>query len=207
MTTHVVDHPLVADRLARLRDAQCDSAQFRSLAGQIARLMAPAATAQFETLAATVTTPLEETEGARLAREIVLVPILRAGLSLLDGFLDLLPEARVAHLGLVRNEETLRPETYYSSVPLDLTEAEVVVLDPMLATGGSAVEALNLLKARGARRLRFVCLIAAPEGIAHLREHHGEVPVFTAAVDRGLDERGYIRPGLGDAGDRSFGTA
>ena len=153
-----------------------------------------------------VETPLELTKGTRLAHQIVLVPILRAGLSLSDGFLDLIPEAVVAHLGLARNEKTLEPETYYQNVKVELTEAHVLVLDPMLATGGSAAEALRQLKAQGATRLKFVCLIAAPEGVERLEKEHPDVPIYTAAVDRGLNELGYICPGLGDAGDRSFGT-
>ena len=201
-----LDHPLLADRLTRLRDVHCDSEQFRRLVGMVARLMVPAVTADLETIPTEVETPLESASGSRLARPVVLVPILRAGLGLVDGFLDLLPEARVAHLGLARNEETLEPETYYHQDGVPLAEAEVVVLDPMLATGGSAAEALRRLRQQGASRLRFVCLIAAPEGVAKLEGEHPEVPLFTATLDRGLDERGYIRPGLGDAGDRSFGT-
>jgi uracil phosphoribosyltransferase len=169
--------------------------------------MVPQVTADLETAPCQVETPLESMEGVRLARPVVLVPILRAGLSLSDGFLDLIPEAIVAHIGLARNEETLEPETYYPNARIDLGEAHVLVLDPMLATGGSAVEALNQLKSQGASRLKFVCLIAAPEGVTSLEKHHPEVPIYTAAVDRCLDERGYIRPGLGDAGDRAFGTA
>ena len=202
----VIDHPLVADRLARLRSVDCSSEEFRRLVGNVARLMVPTATHDLELASISVQTPLEEMEGRRLARPVALVPILRAGLSLADGFLDLIPEARVAHLGLARNEETLKPDTYYYNAPIDLHESEVLVLDPMLATGGSAAEALTRLKHQGATRLRFVCLIAAPEGVAKLEEHHADVPLFTAALDRCLDERGYIRPGLGDAGDRSFGT-
>jgi len=203
----ILDHPLLADRLACLRDANCGSERFRLLVGTLAKLMVPAVTAGLEAIPAQVVTPLESMEGRRLARPIVLVPILRAGLGLLDGFLDLLPEAKIAHLGLARNEETLRPETYYYNAPIDLVDAEILVLDPMLATGGSAVEALTQLKLQGATRLRFVCLIAAPEGVACLEKAHPDVPVFTAALDRGLDDKGYIRPGLGDAGDRAFGTS
>ena len=203
----IIDHPLIADRLARLRDTKCSSENFRLLVGNVARLMVPQVTADLEAAPCQIETPLESMEGVRLARPVVLVPILRAGLSLSDGFLDLIPEAIVAHIGLARNEETLEPETYYPNARVDLSEAHVLVLDPMLATGGSAVEALNQLRSQGANRLKFVCLIAAPEGVTSLEEHHPEVPIYTAAVDRCLDERGYIRPGLGDAGDRAFGTA
>ena len=202
----VLDHPIIADRLARLRDKDCSSQHFRLLVGNVARLMVPQVTADLAADPCEVETPLELTKGTRLARQIVLVPILRAGLSLSDGFLDLIPEAVVAHLGLARNEKTLEPETYYQNVKVELTEAHVLVLDPMLATGGSAAEALRQLKAQGATRLKFVCLIAAPEGVERLEKEHPDVPIYTAAVDRGLNELGYICPGLGDAGDRSFGT-
>ena len=202
----VLDHPIIADRLARLRDKDCNSQHFRLLVGNVARLMVPQVTADLAADPCEVETPLELTKGTRLARQIVLVPILRAGLSLSDGFLDLIPEAVVAHLGLARNEKTLEPETYYQNVKVELTEAHVLVLDPMLATGGSAAEALRQLKAQGATRLKFVCLIAAPEGVERLEKEHPDVPIYTAAVDRGLNELGYICPGLGDAGDRSFGT-
>lgn len=201
-----IDHPLVADRLARLRDRACPSEQFRQSLEQIAALMLPAVTADLETSTLSVTTPLEEMACHRLARPVVLVPILRAGLGLVDGFLRALPEARVAHIGLARNDETLQPETYYFNAPPGLDQSEVILLDPMLATGGSAGEAIRRLQAEGAERLRFVCLIAAPEGVARLEAEHPQVPIYAAAVDRKLDERGYIRPGLGDAGDRIFGT-
>ena len=202
----VLDHPIIADRLARLRDKDCSSQHFRLLVGNVARLMVPQVTSDLAAEPCEVETPLELMKGARLARQIVLVPILRAGLSLSDGFLDLIPEAVVVHLGLARNEKTLEPETYYQNVKFDFTEAHVLVLDPMLATGRSAAEALRQLKAQGATRLKFVCLIASPEGVECLEKEHPDVPIYTAAVDRGLNELGYIYPGLGDAGDRSFGT-
>lgn len=203
---HLIDHPVIADRLTRLRDAQCDPGQFRHFVDQVARLMVPSVTADLETDPSPVETPLERADGQVLRRPIVLVPILRAGLGLSEGFLSLLPEARVAHIGLCRNETTLEPDTYYYNAPLALEEAEVLVLDPMLATGGSATEALRKLKDQGTRRLRFVCLVACPEGVARLENAHPDVPVYTAALDRQLDEHGFIRPGLGDAGDRIFGT-
>ena len=152
-------------------------------------------------------TPLEAAPGVRLADEIVLVAILRAGLGLVDGFLRLLPDARVGHLGMYRDEEALRPVGYYENVPGGVANAEVFVVDPMLATGGSAVQAISRLKRAGARRLHFVCLVAAPEGVRALRAAHPDVPITTAVIDRELDGNGYIRPGLGDAGDRQFGTA
>lgn len=169
--------------------------------------MVPAVTAGFETRVVSCETPLEVTGGYEMTRRIILTPVLRAGLGFLDGFFDLLPDAAVAHIGLARNEETLLPEPYYIKTPPILAESEVIVLDPMLATGGSAVEAVKRLIDLGATHLRFVCLVAAPEGIATFEAAWPEIPVFTAAIDRGLNDRGYILPGLGDAGDRLFGTA
>ena len=180
---------------------------FRLLLNNVSRLMVPTATADLETVPVDVETPLEQTGGQRTNRKTVLVPILRAGLSMLDGFLDLIPEAVVAHIGLRRDHETLEPEVYYPNAPIDLTQSEIIVLDPMLATGGSAIETVRLLKEQGATRLRFVCLIAAPEGVEAFEAAHPDVACFTAALDRELNELGYICPGLGDAGDRSFGTS
>jgi uracil phosphoribosyltransferase len=151
-------------------------------------------------------TPLEPAEGVRLADQVVIVAILRAGLGLVDGFLRLVPDARVGHLGMYRDEEALRPVGYYENIPSGIEDAEVFVVDPMLATGGSATQAIARLKRAGARRVTFVCLVSAPEGVAALRDAHPEVPIITAALDRELDSNGYIRPGLGDAGDRIFGT-
>jgi uracil phosphoribosyltransferase len=153
-----------------------------------------------------VETPLETTAGARLADDIVVIAILRAGLGMVDGFLGLMPEARVGHLGMYRDEEVLSPVGYYESIPEHGPDSEIVLVDPMLATGGSAASGLRRLKERGAQRLRFVCLVAAPEGLEAVHAEHPEVPIFCASVDRQLDERGYIRPGLGDAGDRLYGT-
>lgn len=169
--------------------------------------MVPAVTADLETRVVSCETPLEVTSGVEMARRIILTPVLRAGLGFLDGFFDLLPDAAVAHIGLARNEETLKPEPYYIKTPPIIAESEVIVLDPMLATGGSAVEAVQRMMDLGATHLRFACLVAAPEGIATFEAAWPEIPVFTAAIDRGLNDRGYILPGLGDAGDRLFGTA
>lgn len=200
------DHPLVADRLARLRSVDCPPHEFRRHVADIARLLVLPATADLGTRDIPVTTPLTETTGQRLARPIVLVPILRAGLGLSDAFHQLLPEASIAHYGMARNEETLEPEIYFQKFPADLNEADVIVLDPMLATGGSAAAALTGLKERGAARLTFVCLVASPEGIEVLRQKHPDVVITCAAIDEGLNDDGYIVPGLGDAGDRIFGT-
>ncbi|MCW1916405.1 uracil phosphoribosyltransferase [Luteolibacter sp. GHJ8] len=204
---HVVDHPLVQAELTGLRCRNCPGPEFRQRLRRIASLMVPAVTASFETKVIGCETPLELTSGQELTRRIILTPILRAGLGFLDGFFDLLPDAAVAHIGLARNEETLLPEPYYIKTPPILAESEVIVLDPMLATGGSAVEAVRRLTELGATHIRFACLVAAPEGIATFEAAWPEVPIFTAAIDRGLNDRGYIVPGLGDAGDRLFGTA
>ena len=199
-------HPLVRDRMAKLRAEDCPPREFRQHVADIARLLVLPATAGLDTVEAEVTTPLTDMTGHHLARPIVLVPILRAGLGLSEAFLQILPEAIVAHYGMARNEETLEPEVYLERIPDEVADAEVFVLDPMLATGGSAVAALSGLKEHGAKRLHFVCLVASPEGLATLREAHPEVPVTTAAIDEGLNDQGYIVPGLGDAGDRIFGT-
>lgn len=199
-------HSLVRDRLARLRDENCPPREFRRHVADIARFLIVPATAQLETTKVQVTTPLTTISGHHLARPIVLVPILRAGLGLSEAFLELLPEATVAHYGMARNEETLEPDIYLERIPDNVGEAEVFVLDPMLATGGSAVAALNGLKEKGARHLHFVCLVASPEGMECLKKNHPDVPVTTAVIDEGLNEKGYIVPGLGDAGDRIFGT-
>ena len=202
----IIEHPLIADRLSRLRSKDCSRGEFRLLVKNVAHLMVPQLTGDLTTDRLEVETPLERVEGEKLSRPIILVPVLRAGLSLAEGFLDLIPEAIVAHLGLRRNEETLHPEVYYSNPPVDFSQADTILLDPMLATGGSAIEAARILKEQNAASLRFACLIAAPEGVHSFTSAHPDVPLFTAAIDRCLDPQGYIRPGLGDAGDRSFGT-
>jgi uracil phosphoribosyltransferase len=205
MITHV-EHPLLASKLTLLRDRDTDCATFRRTVRELAALMVPAVTAEFATEPMACRTPLEESQGRRLARPVVLAPVLRAGLGMLEGFLDLLPESCVAHVGLARDEHTLQPASYYLRVPPNLDRAEVIVVDPMLATGGSAIEAMRQLRDAGTRRLRLACLVAAPEGIAALEDAFPEVPVFTASIDRQLDSNGFILPGLGDAGDRIFGT-
>jgi len=203
----ILDHPLITDQLTRLREPSCPSQEFRQRVRRIASLMVPAVTATFETRVVACQTPLEITSGSHLTRGMVLAPVLRAGLGFLEGFLDLLPEAAVAHIGLARNEQTLLPEPYYLKHPPVLADLEVIILDPMLATGGSAVEAVRRLRAAGASRLSFACLVAAPEGVALFENTYPDIPIFAAALDRCLDERGYILPGLGDAGDRLFGTS
>lgn len=203
---HHIDHPLIAAELTYLRDPECPSHEFRQRVRRIASLMVPAVTADLERTVVPCTTPLEITSGEVVARAIILVPILRAGLGFLDGFLDLIPHAAVAHIGLARNEKTLLPESYYLRHPAQLAEADLILLDPMLATGGSAVQAVTTLMQVGAKRIRFASLLAAPEGIAAMTAAYPDVPVFTAAIDRCLNNKGYILPGLGDAGDRLFGT-
>lgn len=200
------DHPIVADRLAQLRSADCSPQEFRRHVIDIARLLVLPATANLPTVPSQVTTPIQKMTGVKLARPIVLVPILRAGLGLSEGFHQLLPEASIAHYGMARNEDTLEAEVYFEKFPKGLSEADVFVLDPMLATGGSAVAALDGLKANGARNLHFVCLVASPEGMRKLSDAHPDVLVTCAAIDEGLNEKGYIVPGLGDAGDRIFNT-
>jgi uracil phosphoribosyltransferase len=202
----VVEHPLVARHLSVLRDRSTPSSDFRRRMSDVSMLLLYEALRDLRVREDEIETPLETTGGMRLADEIVVIAILRAGLGMTDGALRLIPEARVGHLGLYRDEESLQPVGYYESIPRHAEDAEVVVTDPMLATGGSAVRALDRLKDDVSGRLRFVCLVAAPEGVAALREAHPDVPIWCAAIDRRLDEHGYIRPGLGDAGDRIFGT-
>ncbi len=203
---HTIDHPLIAEELTRLRDPECPSPEFRQRVRRIASLMVTAVTANLETTVTQCTTPLEITSGVRVSKGIILVPVLRAGLGFLDGFLDLIPQASVAHIGLARNEKTLVPEPYYLKHPPSLGESDIIILDPMLATGGSAIEAVRSLREVGAKSIRFACLVAAPEGVTALEDAYPDVPIYTAALDRCLNDRGYILPGLGDAGDRLFGT-
>ena len=202
----VVEHPVIKARLSKLRDVNTSPGEFRFHLGTIGRLMAFEVTRDLPLRDETVQTPLETMTGHDLARPIAIVSILRAGLGMVEPFQQLLPEAYFGHIGLARNEETLQPDRYYCKLPHVLDEADVFLADPMLATGNSSVEAAKQLREEGAARLRLVCLVSAPEGIAHFHEAHPDVPIFTAAIDRGLNEKSYIVPGLGDAGDRYFGT-
>jgi uracil phosphoribosyltransferase len=202
----IISHPLVQHNLTRLRDSSTEPQEFRRLLGEIASLMVYEATRDFEVRSLVVETPLMRTRGAQLKREVILVPVLRAGLGMLEPILQLIPHARVGFIGLKREETTLQAITYHKSLPPNLRDFEVLLIDPMLATGGSAVAALKLLKGNGARRLRMVNLIAAPEGIQMVHSYYPDLPIYTAAVDRRLNEKGYILPGLGDAGDRLFGV-
>lgn len=202
----VIAHPLVQYNLGRLRDQRTEPEDFRRSLAQVAALMIYEATRSLETRSISVTTPLAKTTAQKLRRDVVLVPVLRAGLGMLNAILDLIPNARVGFIGLKRHEQTLKAAVYHKSLPENLSGFEVILIDPMLATGGSSVAALNLLAERKARRIRMVNLVAAPEGIRHVQRFFPGVPIFTAAVDKRLNEKGYIVPGLGDAGDRLFGT-
>jgi uracil phosphoribosyltransferase len=202
----VIDHPVIQTKLTELRDATTPPRKFRALLNEIAALMVYEVTRGWPTTPRRVRTPMEEMTGVALAKPITLVPILRAGLGMADGVLRLLPDARLGHLGVRRDEQTLQPIAYYQKLPPDIAETEVLLIDPMLATGGSGSAAVSFLKQARVSSMRFVCLVAAPEGIKALHAQHPEVPIYTAAVDRQLNEKGYILPGLGDAGDRLFGT-
>ncbi len=202
----VIAHPLVQHNLTRLRDDRTQPQEFRRLLGEIAALMLYEATRSFAVKKVYVQTPLARTNGFQLEREVVLVPVLRAGLGMLDSIFQLLPHARVGFIGLKREETTLRAMFYHQSLPKNLGDFETILIDPMLATGGSGVAALDLLVEQGARHIRLVNLVAAPEGIRAVQQKYPRVPIFTAAIDRKLNGKGYILPGLGDAGDRLFGT-
>jgi uracil phosphoribosyltransferase len=206
-TVHVVDHPLVQHKLTLLRDRGRSTQGFRRLMNEIGMLLCYEVTRDLKLELAEIETPLVAMQAPVLAgKKLVFAPILRAGVGFLDGMLDLVPSARVAHIGLYRDPATLAAVEYYFKAPPDVAERLVIVLDPMLATANSAVAAVDRLKERGCRDLRLVCLLAAPEGIAHFHGAHPDVPVWTAAIDSHLDSHGYIVPGLGDAGDRMFGT-
>ena len=207
MSVHVSNHPLVAHKLARIRNKQTDPKKFRELIREISALLTYEATQDLATDLIRVQTPLEETDGSVLAEKIGLVPILRAGLGMVEGVWELMPSAEVWHIGLYRDEKSFRPVEYYNKLPVEPTVSVCLVMDPMLATGGSAVATVDILKRWGVNRIKFVGLIGAPEGIAKMEQHHPDVPVYLAAVDDHLNDRAFIVPGLGDAGDRQFGTA
>jgi uracil phosphoribosyltransferase len=206
MSTTVVDHPLAADLLASLRDRSTPPMWFRSLTKRLTTVLILEATRDLPTRPRSVATPLEVTEGRTLVQPLVAVPILRAGLGMLDAVVELFPEVRVGYLGLERDEATFQPSEYYAKLP-DMAAAHAFVLDPMLATGGSAAAALDSVKKAGAEWIRMVSVVSAPEGIKALEQAHPDVPVVTAAIDRELSDHAYILPGLGDFGDRLFGTA
>lgn len=203
---HVLDHPLIKHKLTQMRQKDTGTKDFRQNLDEIAGLMAYEITRDVPTQKVSIVTPVAPCETEELAKEIVLVPILRAGLGMVNGIRNLVPTAKVGHVGLYRDEETLEPHEYYAKFPSNLPEAVVFVLDPMLATGGSASAAITIVKQRGAKMVKLICLVGAPEGVQRIVEDHPDVDIYLAALDEKLDEHGYIVPGLGDAGDRIFGT-
>ena len=207
MTVHISQHPLVDHKLTKIRDTRTEPKKFRELIREISALLTYEATQDLGIDPVKVATPLEETAGSILAEKVGLVPILRAGLGMVEGVWELMPSAEVWHIGLYRDEETFRPVEYYNKLPVEPTVAVCLVLDPMLATGGSATATVDILKRWGVSRIKFVGLIGAPEGIEIMEERHPDVPIYLAAVDDHLNDRAFIVPGLGDAGDRQFGTA
>ncbi len=202
----VFNHPLIQHKLSWLREHTTSHRPFRALLYQIAGLMVYEVTRSLPTGDVQVRTPLETTTCRRLSANITVVPVLRSGLGMAEGILEMMPEARIGHLGLARDEHTLKPMVYLRRLPRDIEAGPVLLVDPMLATGGSASEAVTLLRQAGAKDLRMICLVASPEGASRMQSDHPDVRIYTAAMDRQLDEKGYIRPGLGDAGDRMYGT-
>lgn len=203
----VIDHPLIIHKLTQIRNKNTGTNEFRRIVNEIGGLMVYEITRDLELEEVEIETPLAKMKTKQLAGEKLCVcPILRAGLGMVEGILQLIPSARVGHIGLYRNEETLEPVEYFAKFPNKLEDRLIIVVDPMLATGGSAASAISLIKKRGGRNIKFVCLVAAPEGVRRLREAHPDVPIYIAALDEHLNDKGYIVPGLGDAGDRIFGT-
>lgn len=202
----VLNHPLITHKLTQMRRVETGTKSFRQYLDEVAGLMAYEITRDIKLDSVTIETPVQACDTFELNTEIVLVPILRAGLGMVDGILNLIPTAKVGHIGVYRDEETLQPHEYFAKFPDNLDVSEVLVLDPMLATGGSADAAIEMVKKRGAKSIKLVCLVAAPEGVEVIREKHPDVDIFLAALDDRLNEKGYIVPGLGDAGDRIFGT-
>ena len=204
---HVLDHPLIQHKLTYIRDINTGTKEFRELVDEVATLMAYEITRNLPLTEVEIETPVQKGPSNVLAgKKLGVIPILRAGLGMVEGILNLIPAAKVGHIGLYRDPETLLPVEYYVKLPSDISERELILVDPMLATGGSAIEAVNSLKKRGAKSIRFMCLIAAPEGVEAMTEAHPDVDIYIAALDEKLNEKGYIVPGLGDAGDRLFGT-
>lgn len=202
-----IKHPLILHKLAIIRDENTGSKDFRELVEEVSMLMAYEVTRNFTTEEVEVKTPICTTKCEMLAgKKVAIVPILRAGLGMVDGMLKLIPAAKVGHVGLYRDEETLQPVEYFCKLPQDIAERDVIVVDPMLATGGSSVAAIQMLKEHGCKNIKFMCIIAAPEGVEKMKKAHPDVDMFIGALDERLDENGYIIPGLGDAGDRIFGT-
>ena len=207
MKPFIMDHPLIQHKISLLRDKNTGAKEFRELVSEIAMLMCYEATRDLPLVEVEIDTPVAVAKTKVISgRKLAFVPILRAGLGMMDGVLELVPAAKIGHIGLYRDPETLKPVEYYCKLPVDVTRREVIVVDPMLATGGSAIDAITMLKAKGVKHLKFMCIIAAPEGLAALTAAHPDVDIYCASLDEKLNEHGYIVPGLGDAGDRIFGT-
>lgn len=203
---HVLKHPLLTHKLAILRRKETDTRWFRDTLKEVAGLMAYEITRDLPVRNVTIETPLEKCTTQELGIDVVLVPVLRAGLGMADGISSLIPSARIGHIGMYRDHDSLKPVTYYSKLPSNLPDAVVMVLDPMLATGGSSTDAISILKSMGAKTIKLICIVGAPEGVERIRKDHPDVQIYIAALDDRLNENGYIVPGLGDAGDRLFGT-
>jgi uracil phosphoribosyltransferase len=202
----VYEHPVIQDKLCRIRDRETKHAQFRRLLNEIAGLMFFQISRTFETTDVVVETPMGQTSGRQLSHPVTLVPVLRAGIGMTDGILAMIPDARVGHIGVYRDESSLKPVQYYCKLPQDIGSGPVLLIDPMLATGGSASHAATILREHGCDDLQMVCLVTAPEGVRRMQQDHPDMLIYAASLDDGLDDRGYIIPGLGDAGDRIFGT-
>jgi uracil phosphoribosyltransferase len=203
---NLIDHPLVKKDITILRDKKTQSEYFRETVRRISNILAVEIGKILKLRKINVVTPLERTIGHKLDQQIILIPVLRAGLSMVSGFLDVIPDCKVGHIGLQRNERTLKPEEYYFKIPKVNINSKVILLDPMLATGGSASQAIKYLKRKRAKEIVFACIVAAPEGINKINSEHNKIEIYSAALDRELNKKGYILPGLGDAGDRTFGT-
>ncbi len=203
---NLIDHPLIKRDVTILRNEVTPPETFRAAVKRISNVLAVEISRDFKISTTEINTPLEKTVGYKLEQEVVLVPVLRAGLGMVSGFLEVIPDAKVGHIGLQRDEATLQPIEYYYKTPKNIDVSEVILIDPMLATGGSGSEAIKYLKRRGATKIIFACLVAAPEGIARIQNDHDDVKIYSSALDRELNDKGYILPGLGDAGDRTFGT-
>jgi uracil phosphoribosyltransferase len=203
---NIVRHPLIQNKLTYLRNKETDNQDFRLILEELTTLMVYEITRNYPLAETEVETPLEKTTSKTLDTKVALVPILRAGVGMLEGVLNLLPKAKVGHIGLYRDHDTLEPVEYYKKLPQPISEYQIIVVDPMLATGGTAKAGVKLVKEEGGENVQFLCLVAAPEGVENFSKEHPNVPIYTAAVDERLDEQGYIHPGLGDAGDRLFGT-
>lgn len=202
----ISEHPLIKNKLALLRDKNTKTKEFKELISEVTMLLSYEATRELPLTNVDVETPVAVAHCEKLAKEVVIVPILRAGIGMVDGMISLIPNAKIGHIGLYRDPETLKPVEYYCKVPSTISESEVFLVDPMLATGGSAEAAITFLKEKGAKKINFICIVSAPEGVEEIHKKHPDVDIYTAVCDEKLNDHGYIVPGLGDAGDRIFGT-